>query len=302
MSGELERRYARLLCLYPSDYRRARGTELLETLLESAEEGRTRPAVREVGALVLGALRAHAGRDGRQSMQHSWLGAFRAAALMLLVYDLASRVVVIGYGFAHGFPYGGPSIWSPTELVSNLVALALGAYALIAGAGGRYRSAVAAASMAFVVTLTVTWSVQVAFFGVFWGFPFAVALLVPLLRYRPPPVAGLVKYAPLLSLLLALVDQGLFQQVFPGVAGILQRGFVLALCVGGLLWLAVDERLAMALGLLLLNILLVPVASMMFEGGTRSFAGAGLMMAVVGFIPTVLLLASGVAARRRARI
>jgi hypothetical protein len=296
VSAELERRYARLLRLYPADYRRARGAELLETLMESAEEGRKRPAAREVGALILGALRAHAGRDRRQSMQDSWLVAFQAAALMLFVYDLASRAVVIALDFA----YGGHSIWSPTELALNLVALALGTYALIAGARGRYRSAIAAASMAFVVTLAVMGSMQGTLFNGFWGFPLAVVLLVPLLRHRPPSAAGLVKYAPMLPLLLVLAEEGL-PRVFPGVFGILLRGFVLALWLGGLLWLAVDERLTMALGLLLLNTLLVQVA-LIFESGIRSLAGVALAMVVTGFMPTVLLLASAATARQRAKI
>lgn len=296
MSDDLERRYARLLHLYPADYRRARGAELLATLLESAQQGRRRPAAREVGALVLGALRAHAGGDRRQSWQHSWLVAFRAAALMLLVYDLASRVVAIALDVA----YGDPSLWSPTELVLNLVALTLGAYALIAAIRGRYRSAVAAVSTAFLVTLVVMWSMRGPVFSGFWCFPLAVVLLAPLLWHRPPSGAGLVRYAPVLPLLLVLAEQGL-SQVFPGVAGILQRGFVLALSVGGLLWLAVDERLAMALGLLLLNTLLVQVA-LVFAGGIRSIADAVPAMAVTGFLPAILLLASGAAARRRARI
>jgi len=296
VSADLERRYTRLLHLYPAAYRRARGAELLETLLESAEQGRTRPAAREVAALVLGALRAYAGRDRRQSTRLSWLVAFRAAALMLLVYDLAERAVAVAFDAS----YGGPSIWTPFALALTLVALTLGACAVGAVLRGRYGIAVATATAAFVATLVVTLSTGDVVFGGLWGFPLAIALLVPLLRHRPPPAAGLVRYAPVLPLLLVLVDQGA-SAVLPGIAGILQRGAVLALCAGSLLWLAVDERLAMAVGLLVLNTMLIQTAFLV-GGGVRSPAGAAVAMAITGFAPVVLLLASATTARRRARI
>ncbi|MGX6602569.1 hypothetical protein ACWKSP_10595 [Micromonosporaceae bacterium Da 78-11] len=290
MSADLERRYTRLLRLYPAGYRRARGAELLATLLESAEQGRQRPAAREVGALVLGALRVHAGWDRRQR----WSVAFRAAALMLLVHGLASAAVSVGLDFW----YAGPSLYSRDKLVITLLASVLGAYALSATLRARYVSAAATAAAAFLVTQAVAW--QGPAFNSFLGFPLAVVLLVSLLRLRPAPATGLVRYAPVLPLLLVLADQGL-SQLFPDVAGILQRGVLLALCVGGLVWLAVDERLAMALGLLLFNSLVVQVAFIL-QTGLPGLAGTTELLAVAGFMPALLLLSSGAIARRRARI
>ena len=89
----LERRYARLLLLYPAGYRRSRGTELLATLLESTPDGRSRPALREVGPLVLGALRAHAGR--RHNLRLTWLATVHAAVVMLLLTDVLRGAVDI---------------------------------------------------------------------------------------------------------------------------------------------------------------------------------------------------------------
>jgi hypothetical protein len=296
MSAELERRYARLLHLYPIGYRRARGDELLATLMESADDGRTRPPLREVGPLVLGALRAHAGRDRRQDARHSWLAAFRTAALMLLVYDLANQASRVALDFSHP----APPMWSPAELAVNLTAMTVGICTVIAVLRGRYRIAVVAASVGFLLTLVITWSMYERVFTSFASFPLAIVLLLPLLRHRPPPAAGLLRYAPALPLLLIVADH-VIPEVFPDITGILQRGLVLAFCLGSLLWLAVDERLAMALGLLLFNGVVIQVI-FMFEGEMPTLADAALGLAITGVVPAAMLLASGTAAHRRARI
>ncbi|HTF07407.1 MAG TPA: hypothetical protein VK659_04460 [Asanoa sp.] len=53
----LERRYRRLLLAYPRAYRRARGDEMLTTLLDGAPPDRVRPPVGEVWELLRGGLR-----------------------------------------------------------------------------------------------------------------------------------------------------------------------------------------------------------------------------------------------------
>ena len=53
----LARAYRRLLWAYPRDYRRERGTEMLTTLLDAAEPGRRRPAMRDALNLVVRGLR-----------------------------------------------------------------------------------------------------------------------------------------------------------------------------------------------------------------------------------------------------
>jgi hypothetical protein len=284
MSAGLERHYARLLRLYPADYRRARGTELLETLLASAEDGRRRPAGREVAALVLGALRVRAGRERRQSVRHSWLAAVRAAALMLLVYGTATTAVRMALGLP--------------KVLTLVVAVLLGLFAVIAALGNYYRSAAAIAAAAFLVSVTTSGPN----FGDFWQFPLAVVLLLALPRRRPLPVAGLLRYVPALPLLLIAADNGL-GQAFPQVAGILQRGVLVALCAGALLWLAVDERVAMALGLLLLNDLLIQLGWTLLDGSAvQSWPAAVSSMAVAAFGPAVLLLTSATAARHQANL
>jgi hypothetical protein len=56
----LERRYARWTTLfYPADYRRERGSELVDTYLSLAAPGRKRPSARDVADLAAGGLRQH---------------------------------------------------------------------------------------------------------------------------------------------------------------------------------------------------------------------------------------------------
>jgi hypothetical protein len=193
-----------------------------------------------------------------------------------------------------------PSIWSPAELILNVAALALGAHAVSAAVRGRFRGAIATASAAFLVTLAMAWSMQYPVFTGFWHFPLAIVLLVPLLWHRPPAAAGLLRYAPAVPLLMIVADQ-VSAQAFPGISGILQRGFVLALWAGSLLWLAVDERLPMAFGLLLLNGPLVQLAFIV-AGGAASLAAAAVALVITAAVPGVLLVTSSLAARRRARI
>lgn len=58
----LARRYRRLLVAYPAEYRRRRGAEIVDTLLDLAPDGRRRPAVSEAVNLLACGLRARLGR------------------------------------------------------------------------------------------------------------------------------------------------------------------------------------------------------------------------------------------------
>ncbi len=58
--SHLERRYARWTTLfYPADYRRERGSELVDTYLSLAAPGRSRPSVADVADLAAGGLRQY---------------------------------------------------------------------------------------------------------------------------------------------------------------------------------------------------------------------------------------------------
>jgi hypothetical protein len=91
MSAEAERRYSRLLRLYPEAYRRERGAEILATLMEAG-----RPVGRETAALILGGLRARAGLTGFTAPGRLWLSALRLAALALVAQATAQAAVHVG--------------------------------------------------------------------------------------------------------------------------------------------------------------------------------------------------------------
>lgn len=286
----LERGYARLLHFYPADYRRARGTELLDTLLASAADGRRRPPAREVAALILGGLRARAGHDRRRTAGQSWLAAFRVAAPMLLLYGTVGTASVLTRGIPYARPY-------------TLIALVLGALAVVAALRSRYRAAAVAAAAAFAVALAATVVGPAQHLGGFWQFPFAVVLLVVLDRHRPQPVTGLLRWAPAVPVLIIGADEAL-AALLEDIAGILRFGVYVAVCLGGLLWLAVDERVGMAVGLLYAGTLLVHVSVIVVHaargGVLASPAGLAVDLALAGAPPLLLLVAAGTMARRQA--
>ena len=81
----LERRCRTLLRAYPRWYRRVRGEEMLATLLESSQPGRSWPSARDSRALVMGGLRVRAAQDQRLTTAANLrLAAQLGAALTLL--------------------------------------------------------------------------------------------------------------------------------------------------------------------------------------------------------------------------
>jgi hypothetical protein len=64
----LERRYRRWLFAYPRAYRQGRGAEILATLLDAAEPGRSRPPAREVVYLIRHGLSVRAAEVGRRAV------------------------------------------------------------------------------------------------------------------------------------------------------------------------------------------------------------------------------------------
>ena len=61
----LERRCRLLMRAYPAAYRRERSDEIMATLLEATPEGRRRPLLRDMRALIMGGLRARAAQNRR---------------------------------------------------------------------------------------------------------------------------------------------------------------------------------------------------------------------------------------------
>ncbi|MFF5206671.1 hypothetical protein [Streptosporangium sp. NPDC000396] len=87
--GVLERRYRRLLLSYPPAYRAGYGGELIATLLDTAEPGRTVPSFRESRALIVAGLRT---RVIYMTERPAWIDGIHLGVLALSVTQLAMLV------------------------------------------------------------------------------------------------------------------------------------------------------------------------------------------------------------------
>jgi hypothetical protein len=95
VGGELERRYRRLLWAYPKAYRDRRGTELITTLLDMAEDGRAPSHLRTGAHLLVSGVRQRFRRPlpwVAALVAAVLLGAFGAAAGTWLGWQTATSV------------------------------------------------------------------------------------------------------------------------------------------------------------------------------------------------------------------
>ena len=88
--AELERRYRRLLGLYPCEFRARRGTEMLGVLMASARDGQTRPAPGDVADMVKGSLlmRLRGPRGG-------WASALAAFAVLAPLFLVLTDILLV---------------------------------------------------------------------------------------------------------------------------------------------------------------------------------------------------------------
>ena len=88
--AELERRYRRLLGLYPREFRARRGTEMLGVLMASARDGQTRPAPGDVADMVKGSLlmRLRGPRGG-------WASALAAFAVLAPLFLVLTDILLV---------------------------------------------------------------------------------------------------------------------------------------------------------------------------------------------------------------
>jgi hypothetical protein len=144
-----ERHYRLLLACYPREHRRMYGQEMLGVLMDDGATDRRRPRVRDVSALLAGALRARLRCSSRALAEPRWRDAAAAtgllAALVLLGYAL--RPVLLGLGIVvTGLHRTGRWHWAHTD---GLIAwhswprMTAWAVVLILAAVGRRRAAAA---------------------------------------------------------------------------------------------------------------------------------------------------------------
>jgi hypothetical protein len=128
MSGQLRRRYQRLLFAYPTDYRAAHGEEILGTLLEAARPTQRWPSWRESTSLLLGGLRLRAREAAKESPTRLWTDGLHLGVLLVVLVNL-------GHALQMQFP-----LW--------IALVAVGALAVLRGWGRPALAATAIAALA----------------------------------------------------------------------------------------------------------------------------------------------------------
>ncbi|HYK27359.1 MAG TPA: hypothetical protein VEV61_05275 [Streptosporangiaceae bacterium] len=122
----LERRCRWLLLAYPAGYRRAHGEEILGTLLEATPQGRKRPYVRDIRALLVAGIRARAAENGRMTTAAN----LRLAVLLGIVLYLEPVAVSDAEDFAqttgrtsglYTGPHGVPALLAALLLAATII-------------------------------------------------------------------------------------------------------------------------------------------------------------------------------------
>lgn len=299
---ELERRYGRLLRLYPPAYRRARGAEMLAVLMDSAAPGRRRPPWREVRGLVLGALRARAGADDRRTAGQSWRVALRIAALMLLIQHAGDALWQLLYN-----PDG---LGVPVALSTvNLAVAAACVLAIVAIFRGLPLVAAVLTAGAFVLE-TVSPQIVASFSAPPYsslglrsgGLPLVVVLLIPLIGRGPvvvPKKLNLMLLIPVASV--ALDAYGTLTRTPSFQTG--GRAVWQAFAVAAILWSVIDERVAMTSGLAFFSVVVNrATADLPIRGDWPQWHWTLIDMGILAILPVLDIAVGATVTARRARI
>ncbi|MEU8255598.1 hypothetical protein AB0C06_15205 [Micromonospora inaquosa] len=107
-SEDLERRYRRLLVVYPWEHRRVYEDEMLAVLLAGARPGQRRPAAADVRNLVGAGLRARLRVGARGFTEPSWSDAATVTGLLVaaVLLALAGRALLDQFVLTPGRPPG----------------------------------------------------------------------------------------------------------------------------------------------------------------------------------------------------
>ncbi|GGN49777.1 hypothetical protein FHR83_008928 [Actinoplanes campanulatus] len=280
--NHIERRYARLVRLYPA---RSPRDEILDTLLQSGQP----PTMRETSALVLGALRARAGYGLDRSP-------IRLAALAVLLYAAAVDVLT-------SLPLDVPAIvGTPLGLaqyaVAGLAALVLHVTALFALARGAYRLSAVASVLAVGPALVALERSGSYLNDGFWAAPVAALLVLAVnlgpRRERSSPYLWMA----LLPFAIVILPTGAGTVLWTSF--FIQQQAMLVLIVIGLAWSAVDPRVPLAVAALALCNFLTHVTAV--AAGAVVGGGSIVYGLAVTAVPWLLLLAAAAVGHRRALI
>jgi hypothetical protein len=249
---EVERRYLRLLRLYPAAYRRARGAEMLAVLMDSTPPDRHRPAWREVRGLIIGALRVRAGAQGRRTAGQSWRVSLRTAALILLIQAAGDTLWQMMFHSDGGTPL-------PAQVAVSLTIAAVCVVAVVTVLRGAHLVAAVLTVGAFLLQMAGPQIVLhfsppfITYLSPSWQLPLVVLLLIPLIGRGivvAPKALNWMLLVPVLSV--ALNAYGTLAQDPSFQTG--SRAVWQTLAIAAILWSVVDERVAMTVGLAFFNV------------------------------------------------
>jgi hypothetical protein len=232
----LERRARWLLRVYPAAYRRERAEEIIGTLLEATPEGRAWPRVRDARALVGGGIRARRA----QNRQRTTAANVRVAVMAGVTIYLSLWVsAYLGNLVSSGWSGWSGSGWS--ALATDLL---YASTVLLAWMGSR----------AGVIAAATAGSAAVAYFALVSGGMRApdivavlcLAALAALTRRAERPSLRWLWLPGVIVMASTLVDVGArlgWLSALPQITGLL----LLSMGAVGLLWIAIDARLIVAL-------------------------------------------------------
>lgn len=147
-SWVLRRRYERLLAVYPSEWRAANETVVLDTLLEAAGPTRRWPSLRETLALLVGGVRAWIRRPRPDAGERArrWLDGLHSGAILLALWSLAAALGQLVSWVGHGFRdvSGNVPAYDGSAAASDAVVAVLAAVAFVSLLRGRVRVALVA--------------------------------------------------------------------------------------------------------------------------------------------------------------
>jgi hypothetical protein len=246
--SKLERRCRLLLTVYPAEYRRERGEEILGTLLEATPQGRGWPRARDVRALITGGLRARAAANRRLST---------AADIRLgVLLGVASVLSAFAVGFLLDFAISSAGVATDRAAAASgwreLLAGVLIAAAVTCAWRGRRRLLVACALLAAAAVIWLLvhqpaydsggYVVTAMSAGAAGGLLLCLAALILLARRAERPARSWLW-------LIGLVVADSLLGVMPGslLLSWLRAVLLLTMFIVPIAWSAVDARPALGL-------------------------------------------------------
>lgn len=283
-SPALERRYRRLLVLFPADHRREYAEEMIGVLLASTPEGRRRPKLADAFDLIVGGLRARLRALGAGLSDASWPDALAVCSVALPVVLLTALAVQYVWNVRWGL--SGVSDFYPPA-----VALALPTVVAL-----RYRRT--AALLALIAAAGYT--LLLFQFGFAWidglEASYCVALLVQVIALAgsqgPRRAAGIMSWKTWLVLLAAGITMGAASIRYPWAlltyqAAIAVAAFLAAIAAG--LILTISKPVA-ARVLVVLAVPAVPGAVWVLQFASAMAGNAAAApFPKLAFLPVLLL-------------